>query len=94
MKFEWDGDKKESNERKHGVSFEEAATIFVDPLALIFEDEWLSSKEEREIIIGHSISKRLLIVSFTERNGIVRLISAREATKKERKNYEENAWFE
>jgi uncharacterized DUF497 family protein len=91
MKFEWDGDKKKSNERKHGVSFEEAATLFADPLALIFDDEWHSSIEVREIIIGHSANQRLLIVSFTERNGVVRLISAREATKKERKDYEENA---
>lgn len=91
MKFEWDGDKKKSNERKHGVSFEEAATLFADPLALIFDDEWHSSKEVREIIIGHSANQRLLIVSFTERNGVVRLISAREATNKERKDYEENA---
>ncbi len=94
MKFEWDGDKNKSNERKHSVSFEEATTVFADPLALVFDDEWHSSKEDREIIIGHSANQRLLIVSFTERNGIVRLISAREATNKERKDYEKNAYFE
>ena len=94
MTFEWDGDKNKSKERKHSVSFEEATTVFADRLALVFDDEWHSSKEDREIIIGQSANQRLLIVSFTERNGIVRLISAREATNKERKDYEKNAYFE
>jgi uncharacterized DUF497 family protein len=90
MKSEWDSQKAESNKQKHGVSFEEAETVFSDPLAVIFDDEWHSESEEREIIIGHSIENRLLVVCFTERGDIIRLISAREATKKEQKDYEEN----
>lgn len=94
MKFEWDSEKKESNTRKHGVTFEEAETVFTNPLSIIFADEWHSKDEEREIIIGHSTQHHLLVVSFIERNGMVRLISAREATKKERKDYEENAYLQ
>jgi hypothetical protein len=93
MQFEWGSEKKESNQRKHGVSFEEAETVFGDPLALIFDDEWHSGDEDRELIIGQSANGRLLIVSFTERNGMIRLISARETTSKERKDYEENAYY-
>lgn len=91
MKFEWDEFKEAINQKKHGVSFEEAQTVFYDPLACIFDDEWYSIKEEREIVIGHSNRHRLLIVCFTERGrGIIRILSSRPATKKERKNYEEN----
>jgi len=72
------------------VNFEEAITVFSDPLAAIFYDEVHSIDENREIIIGHSAANRLLLVSFTERDGEIRLISARVATKKERKDYEEN----
>lgn len=93
MKSEWDGQKADSNKRKHGITFEEAETVFADPLAVIFDDEWHSESEEREIIIGHSIENRLLVVCFTERGDAVRLISAREATKKEQKDYEENVYF-
>lgn len=93
MQFAWDEKKKDHNERKHGVSFEEAETVFLDPLALIFDDEWHSVNEEREIIIGLSAGSRLLIISFTEKNNVIRIISAREATNKERKDYEENAYF-
>jgi hypothetical protein len=93
MKFEWDPNKKERNEHRHGVSFEEAETVFDDPLAVIFDDEWHTDEEDREIIIGYSIQFRLLVVSFTERGDAVRLISAREATKKEREDYEENAYL-
>ncbi len=93
MEFEWDSKKKESNEHKHGVSFGEAETVFKDPLALIFDDEWHSGDEDRELIIGQSANGRLLIASFTERNGIIRLISARETTNRERKDYEENAFY-
>ena len=93
MKFKWDNKKKERNERKHGVSFEEAETLFLDPLAFIFDDEWHSKDEEREIIIGYSTQNRLLIVCFTEWNAVVRLIRAREATRKEQTDYEKNAYF-
>jgi len=90
MKFEWDNQKAERNKIKHGVSFEEAETVFSDPLAVIFDDEWHSTSETREIIIGLTTDKRLLLVSFTERLDHIRLISAREATRKERQDYEEN----
>ncbi|KAA3658731.1 MAG: BrnT family toxin [Chloroflexi bacterium] len=93
MKFVWDRGKASKNEQKHGVRFEEAVTVFVDPHARIFDDEWHSEIEEREIIIGHSNQKRLLLVCFTERQNAVRLISAREATRNERKDYEENVNF-
>jgi uncharacterized protein len=89
MKFEWDENKAESNFEKHNVNFAEAETVFGDFLARIFDDEEHSIGERRNGIIGHSIKKRLLIVSFTERpNDIIRIISAREATPKERRKYE------
>lgn len=89
MKFEWDKEKAQRNLKKHDVSFAEAQTVFDDPLAYIFNDEWNSVGEYRELIIGCSKSKRLLIVSFTERmQGIVRIISCRPVTTKERKDYE------
>jgi len=88
--FEWDETKALSNQQKHGVSFEEAATVFANPLAAIFDDPDHSQDEPREIIVGHSDRNRMLIVSFTERGGAVRIISARVATPRERKDYEEN----
>lgn len=90
MKFEWDNLKAERNKKKHGISFKEAETVFSDPLAIIFDDEWHSTAEVREIIIGLSNDNRLLLVCFTERADKVRLISARETTKKECQDYEEN----
>ena len=90
LQFEWDGDKAASNVRKHSVTFDEASTVFADPLAVIFDDEEHSLDEIREIIIGHSILARLLLVSFTERGkDIVRIISARKAMKRERRDYEQ-----
>jgi uncharacterized DUF497 family protein len=90
LRFEWDKRKAVANLSKHKVSFEEAQTVFYDPLACIFDDEWHSTDEPREIIIGHSNSDRLLLVCFTERNpGSVRIISARRANKRERGDYEE-----
>ena len=89
MEFEWDENKAESNLEKHGVSFVEAETVFGDILARIFDDEEHSLGERRNGIIGHSINSRLLIVSFTERpDDIIRIISARVATPKERRKYE------
>lgn len=90
LEFEWDQDKAASKQKKHRVTFEEAATVFTDPLAAIFEDEVHSEEEQREIIIGHSAEDQLLLVCFTERAGAIRLISARRATKRERRDYEEN----
>jgi len=83
----WDGRKAELNARKHGVTFEEAATVFSDPLAVILEDE---SHPENARIIGESIAARILLVVFVERDrDVLRLISARRATRHERRRYEE-----
>ena len=89
MKFEWDQDKAASNLSNHGVSFDEAKTVFLDPLYVDFFDPDHSYGEHRYIIIGQSIESRLLLVAYTERKETIRLISAREATRKERNNYEE-----
>lgn len=91
LEFEWDDAKAATNFERHGVSFEEAAGVFSDPLARIFDDPIHSELEQREIIIGHSSAERLLLVCFTERRKRVnRLFSARPATKRERRDYEEN----
>jgi uncharacterized protein len=90
MKFEWDESKKVSNLGKHGISFEEAKTVFDNPLAAIFEDPQHSIGEIREIIIGHSSHNQLLLVSFTERYGVIRIISARLANRSESEDYEQN----
>ncbi len=89
MEFEWDEQKAESNLAKHKVSFTEAKTVFTDPLYLDFYDPDHSDDEDRHIIVGESEQQRLLIVSYTERGQKVRLISAREATRKEKEAYEE-----
>lgn len=89
MNFDWDSRKAASNEEKHGVTFEEARTVFDNPLAVIFDDETHSAEEARELIIGHSQRNRILIISFVERSEAIRIISARPATGKERRNYEE-----
>jgi uncharacterized DUF497 family protein len=86
---EWDQEKATSNLEKHGVSFEEAATVFDDPLYIDFYDPDHSIDEHRYLIIGQSTAGRLLIVSYTERDEVVRLISAREVTSSERRAYEE-----
>jgi uncharacterized protein len=91
VRFDWDDDKAKVNLKKHKVGFEEASTVFADPLAKIFSDDEHSGQEEREIIVGHSGRERLLLVSFTERGlGVVRIISARVATRNERRSHEEN----
>lgn len=72
------------------MSFEEALTVFADPLARIFDDEDHSIDERREIIIGHSAGRRLLVVCFSAREDVVRIFSARGATKRERREYEGN----
>jgi uncharacterized protein len=94
-RYTWDENKAASNIVDHqGVTFDEASTVFDSSLARIFDDEIHSFDERREIIIGPSINGRLLLVSFTERpNEIIRIISARFPTKKERKKYEENTDF-
>lgn len=89
MEFKWDDSKAAANLSKHGVSFNEAKTVFKDTLHVIFYDPNHSVSEQRYIIIGESEQKRILMVAFTERDSITRLISARKATRKERKDYEE-----
>ncbi|QZZ18970.1 BrnT family toxin [Leptothermofonsia sichuanensis E412] len=89
MQFEWDGNKAERNLSKHGVSFEEAKTVFDDPLYIDFYDPDHSKDEERYLIVGESNQGRVLIVSYTERGNSIRLISAREVTRTEREAYEE-----
>ncbi len=91
MQFEWNGSKAARNLKKHKVSFEEAKTVFDNPLSLIFSDEEHSSLDEwREIIIGHSQQNRLLLVAFTERAKAIRIISARLATRTEQNDYEQH----
>jgi uncharacterized protein len=87
MKFEWDPDKNESNDRKHGVSFEEAMTVWFDEWALISPDQRNSVGELREGIIGVSKSQILILVVFTQRENRIRIISARPVTKRERDGY-------
>jgi hypothetical protein len=89
MQFEWNENKAARNLSKHGVSFEEAKTVFDDPLYVDFYDPDHSESEERYLIVGESDRGRLLIVSYTERGDSVRLISAREITRTEREAYEE-----
>ncbi len=93
MEFEWDAAKATSNQRKHQVTFAEAVTVFFDPLAQIFDDEFHSEDEPREIMIGHSAANRLLLVSYVERRSVIRIISARQATKRERRDYEEKPQY-
>jgi uncharacterized protein len=89
MRFDWDENKAVSNRSKHGVSFEEAKTVFDDPLYVDFYDPAHSEEEDRYLILGESSQRRLLIASYTERGNLIRLISAREVTRTERKVYEE-----
>lgn len=88
MRFEWDDDKAASNLDKHRVSFDEARTVFDDPLFLDYYDPDHSHEEHRFIIVGQSREGRLLMVSYTERGDAVRLISSRETTSVERRFYE------
>lgn len=90
MKFEWDAPKAESNVKKHGVSFDEAATVFLDQLAVSGQDPDHSVGEARFITFGMSSLGRLLVVSHTHRTGVIRIISARRVTRMERKLYEES----
>jgi hypothetical protein len=90
MIFEWDQRKAAGNRAKHGVSFGEAATVFGDPLGRIVEDPRHSEAEQRLVLLGHSGAGGLLTVMFTERGEVIRIISARHATRRERKDYEES----
>jgi uncharacterized DUF497 family protein len=87
--FEWDDNKAVANHAKHGVSFEEAATVFGDPLSLTIPDPAHSQVEDRFVIMGRSHQRKLLVVVHTERGDNIRVISARCASHRERKAYEE-----
>ena len=89
LSFEWDDCKAKSNLAKHGVSFEEASTVFGDPLSLTIPDPAHSQAEDRWIVLGQSHQQKLLVVVHTERGDNIRIISARRANRRERKSYEE-----
>jgi len=89
VNFEWDTEKATQNRRKHGVSFQEAATAFGDPLALTYQDPDHSDQEQRFITVGMSNVGRLLIVAHAERSDRIRIICARETTPAERRQYEQ-----
>ena len=88
--FEWDPVKAKTNIKRHGVSFDEASTAFKDVLSLTIYDPLHSEQEDRFVLIGISIANRLLVVVHADRNDHIRIISARKATGKEQKQYEEN----
>lgn len=90
LNFEWDSNKATSNEHKHGISFSEAMTVFADPLELTIPDPDHSIGEFRFLSIGRSEQGNLLVVSYTERDTAIRLISARPASRHERKQYEQS----
>jgi uncharacterized DUF497 family protein len=89
VRFEWDPEKAAHNREKHGVTFEEAQTVFEDDLFIVFADPKHSVSERRYLMTGQSKQGRLLMISYTERFGKIRLISARPATRRERRAYEE-----
>jgi hypothetical protein len=89
LNFEWDSKKADANLQKHGTSFHDAATVFGDPLSTTFPDPDRSRGEARYVTIGASKNGALLVVSHTERDDAIRIISARPATRHERKFYEE-----
>jgi hypothetical protein len=90
MRFEWDPRKAAANLKKHGVTFQEAATVFGDPLAITFQDPDHSEEEERQMTFGLSLQKRLIVVSHTRRKDRTRIINARPMDRRERVIYEED----
>jgi len=89
LRFEWDGRKAQTNVRKHGVSFEKAATVLADPLSVTVPDPVQRDREDRFVTVGESLDGQLLVVVHSDRRDTIRLISARRATPRERKAYEE-----
>ena len=89
MKFEWDPGKAASNVRRYGVAFEDAASVFGDPLARTIPDPEHSTEEARFVTMGVTVGGRLVVVVHTDREGRTRLISARPATRREKNSYEE-----
>jgi len=92
LEFEWDPRKAAANRTKHSVSFEEAASVFGDPLGRIVSDPRHSDVEERFVLLGFSERKRLLAVMYADREKAIRIISARRATRTEQRNYEETTF--
>jgi uncharacterized DUF497 family protein len=88
LTYEWDKRKEVSNIKRHGVSFHEASTVFLDPLSISFYDPDHSDNEDRFITMGIAVTGKILFVSHTDRGMVTRIISAREATKKECEGYE------
>ena len=93
MEFGWDQQKAAANLAKHTVSFEDAATVFGDPLGRIMADPRHSTEEERLVLLGFSQSKHLLTVMYVDRGEAIRIISARRATRRERRTYEEGVTY-
>jgi len=91
MEFEWDELKAAANRSRHHVTFDEARSVFNDPLSLTFPDPQHSEREHRYITLGFSLAGRLLLVVHTDRSGAIRIISARRMTQKERMTYEERS---
>jgi uncharacterized DUF497 family protein len=92
MEFEWDAVKSDSNDRKHGVTFTEAMTVFADPLSVTGYDSRHADDEDRFLTMGTTVGGRLVVVSHTDRGDLVRIISAREATRREREDYEDGGF--
>jgi hypothetical protein len=89
LRFSWDPQKAAPNPRKHGVSFPDAATAFADPLSVTIPDPDHSADEERFLLVGLTANRRLVVIAHSEHGNDIRLISAREATRRERETYEE-----
>ena len=89
IKFEWDDNKNKANVKKHGISFEEAVTVFEDDEALVIVDDAHSQEEERFVLIGFSYKANLLVVChcYREKDSVIRIISARKANRQEREDY-------
>lgn len=89
LQFEWDSKKSQSNKRKHGITFEEASTVFGDLLSITIPDRTHSIGEDRFITIGTSINDKFIVVVHTDRDDIIRIISARKATRNEKRQYKQ-----
>jgi uncharacterized protein len=89
MEFQWDSNKDTANQRKHGIGFREAATVFYDPLSTTFQDYDHSASEQRFVTIGMSAQGRLMVIAHAEHGDTIRIINARPVTQRERKFYEE-----
>ena len=89
LSFEWDSRKARSNKKKHGITFEEASTVFGDILSITIDDHGHSVGEDRFVTVGTSVNDRLIVVVHTEHDDIIRIVSARKAARHERKQYEQ-----